>query len=38
MMSKKVKAGFARGVFVNRHIERFRELLEKFQPFILNSK
>ncbi len=37
-MSKKVKAGFSRGLFVNRHIERFREQLTKFQPFLSPRK
>lgn len=37
-MPKKIKAGFARGVFVSRHIERFREQLEKFQSFMSRRK
>lgn len=37
-MPKKMKAALDRGLFVNRHIEKFREQLTKFQPFMSRRK
>ncbi|MGQ0810440.1 MAG: CBS domain-containing protein [Nitrospiraceae bacterium] len=37
-MPKKLKAGLTRGLFISRHVERFRELLAKFQPFLSRRK
>lgn len=37
-MSTSAKAGLARGLFVSRSIERFREQLAKFQPFLSRRK